>query len=1691
MDRAFLCRLMASTAVLAWTVLPQASQAQAPQAPTVASGSISINRQGATTIVTQGTDKGIIDWRSFSIGPQEAVRFDQPGRSSVTLNRVTGSELSRIDGALSATGQVWLANPNGVMIGPGGQINVGGLLATTGRIDAQQFLKTGRADIDQISKDAAIVNSGAITIGAGGYAALAAAALRNEGVIAVRAGSIAMGAGKAATVDFVGDKLISFQVTQPLDQAPANAEALLVNKGVISAAGGTVLMSARAAKGVIDNVINMSGHVVADSIRVDGGTVTVGDGGAALVSAKIDASNSEGVGGLVSVLAEKVGLMDGAVIDASGATGGGVVSIGGEWQGKGETGTKGQNATATYVAPTASINVDANKVGEGGVTVIWSDGVTRFHGTISAKGGVVAGDGGKVETSGKAALQVGPTASVVTANRSPASKAGSWLLDPTDITIQAGGAGALSGGIFAPTAASVIDPATISDGLVSGDVTIQTSAGSGGFGDIAFVSGAISYSGTAPRSLTLAADRNVTMGPGTTIAANAGRLNVSLLASATATTQDAVLGGISLQGATIATPGGSVLLAAGANGALAASGGATLGGVGVSISQNSSISLGDSTVTIRGRGRLDPSLSVDNPHGVWIDSSRIFADGAITLRGVGGDNPNSAAHGVFINNTLMGSVNSVSIDGVGGAGGSAGGGDRRGVVMVDTTITNDAGSTTVSGAGGAGADRNIGVHLVNSRVGGQRDLTLTTPQGSGSDVVLQTGLLTYGGTGTGALSILSDANVILSDQSSTNSLGSSGNVRLNPSAYATSQSDVSGGVKIGGAFILAWNNKFSLGAGQDGSLSAVGNSVIGGSGAQIADSRIVLGPGAFVANGRGGDNLSVDVAHGLSIERSTISATGGVTMSGAGGDKANLAAYGVFLNFAEINGVNGSLFIDGVGGAEVSNAKGVMIANSVLKFGETAPGAAASIISGIGGTGGGRNVGIHLDSSAITSFADLTLTTPSGSGSDIVLAGASHSAQRSFSASADANVTMADSTINSQGDVRILASAHAATQSEVAGGIRMTGGGVFAQGNFDLAAGKSGTLSAVGNSVTAENNLTLSSGVQIGFTTISLGGAMKILGTGRNDAGAVSYANGVTLYGTNIMAPGGVTIVGKGGDTATSQARGVDLQNSSFNVTAGAVFIDGTGGAAAADSKGVYLSDSYLTSFAGPLSITGISGAAGTAYRNFGIHVRGSTLTLGSFASFTTPSGAGSDIAFEATSIGFTGATAQTLSVASHANVFMYDGSAITANGGAPLNVVFKASANAQTQSEVSGGVHIHTGSISTRGGNLDLVAGKSGELLAVGNSLVQGRGVQIWENAVIDLGSGALKALGGGRSDAGDNYAQGVEIDNSVVIANGGLTLIGKGGDNALIEGHGVIVKDSKVSVLSGDININGVGGAGPAEARGVSLWNASIVQGTGKTTISGVAGATSTAPIRAGIYIDGASLSSSGHVTLTGEGPTGITISGAPTPGGGPEITAAALSISTQGTGNKINATVGGLTGPAAAAAVDLRSGTIEVNGVLIPAVTASSTATTASLPSLSGTTPTVATIASVPSIASVPTVASVPTMVTQIAEPPPIFVPFFPPPFFPPPFFPPPFFFPPPIAPTPLFISLISSPIFINSVLPQILIPAPNFGLAPPPIPFFLPPPGPGFNPAFFAPPGAVMSVVFPGLLYIASFPPPPEP
>lgn len=445
-DSRFRGKLLAacfSAALVMASIMPSALYAN-PQGGSVAAGSATISNSGNQTTINQSTNKAIINWQGFSIGPQETTQFVQPSSSSISLNRVTGNNNpSQIEGALRANGQVWLINPSGIMFHKGSQVNVAGILATTANIKDADFMAGNYHFIQSPDHNVGIVNEGNITVQDRGLVALVAPAVSNSGTITAHMGKVTLASGTEFTVDLVGDQLIQFATGSKVTQTPTDPNGRpmrdsVANHGQIYADGGQVVLSAHAAEGVVDHSINMDGVIQARSISTHNGQIVLaGNDGITQVSGTMDVSGlrSGETGGTIHITGHKVGVLAGAHLNASGNAGGGTILIGGDYQGKGVI-PKADQAELTYIDKAAVIEADATDKGNGGKVVAWSDvnnpnSSTRVYGTISAKGGPNGGDGGLVETSGHYLDVAGASVSTV----APMGKTGMWLLDPGDVSI--------------------------------------------------------------------------------------------------------------------------------------------------------------------------------------------------------------------------------------------------------------------------------------------------------------------------------------------------------------------------------------------------------------------------------------------------------------------------------------------------------------------------------------------------------------------------------------------------------------------------------------------------------------------------------------------------------------------------------------------------------------------------------------------------------------------------------------------------------------------------------------------------------------------------------------------------------------------------------------------------------------------------------------------------------------------------------------------------------------------------------------------------------------------------------------------------------------------------------------------------------------------------------------------------------
>jgi filamentous hemagglutinin family protein len=383
----------ATSLALAMACFAQQAWAADAANATVSAGAASVATAGNTTTINQSSQRAAIDWTRLSTRANEALVFNQPNAQAIALNRITGSGASELLGSLTANGQVFILNPNGVLFGAGSQVNVGGLVASTLNMSNADFMNGKHVFT---GSGGSVVNRGMLNAAPGGYLALLAPEVRNEGVMTASLGTALLAAGNKVTLNLDNGSLLGYSI----DQGAINA--LAENRQLIQANGGQVLLSARAMDSLTTATVNNTGVIEAKTLQNKAGRILL------------------------------MGDMDKGTVNVAG--------------------------TLDASAPTG-------------------------------------GDGGFIETS---AAQVKVADGAVITTLAANGNHGTWLIDPTDFTIAAGGGGLTGSGIGA---------ATLSSSLNSGNVALATNnAGGSDAGDI-HVNAAVTWN--AGTTLTLSAWRNI------------------------------------------------------------------------------------------------------------------------------------------------------------------------------------------------------------------------------------------------------------------------------------------------------------------------------------------------------------------------------------------------------------------------------------------------------------------------------------------------------------------------------------------------------------------------------------------------------------------------------------------------------------------------------------------------------------------------------------------------------------------------------------------------------------------------------------------------------------------------------------------------------------------------------------------------------------------------------------------------------------------------------------------------------------------------------------------------------------------------------------------------------------------------------------------------------------------------------
>jgi filamentous hemagglutinin family protein len=465
-------------------------------------------------------------FQEFGLDSNQIANFLSTPNIQNILGRVVGGNPSLINGLIQVTGgnsNLYLMNPAGIIFGSNASFNLpASFTATTAnrlQIGSDWFNATEPNNYANLvgnpssfafttTQPGVIVNAGNLAVNPGESINLISGNTVNTGSLSAPGGQI--------TVSAIPGKSL-LRLNQPGNLLSLDIQPTALNDN-FSALSLPELLTGNQHIRNATGLQTTNGQVVLPS-----GTVIPAESGTTIISGNINVGNSNPgkTGGTVQVLGTKVGLVDAATINASGDAGGGTILVGGDYQGKGSV----PNAEFTFGSQNAVVQADALTTANGGKVIFWADNTTRFYGNIFARGGSQSGDGGFVETSGKINLDVNGSQINTLA---PNGQAGTWLLDPSDLTIQAAGLDSNIAG--APNFNTTLSPAvlivnTILTNLAAGNVSITTSGGAGGNGDI-FLNSSVS-SATAGRTLTLTG-RYISRSGGSTISLTGAGSNLVL-----------------------------------------------------------------------------------------------------------------------------------------------------------------------------------------------------------------------------------------------------------------------------------------------------------------------------------------------------------------------------------------------------------------------------------------------------------------------------------------------------------------------------------------------------------------------------------------------------------------------------------------------------------------------------------------------------------------------------------------------------------------------------------------------------------------------------------------------------------------------------------------------------------------------------------------------------------------------------------------------------------------------------------------------------------------------------------------------------------------------------------------------------------------------------------------------------------
>ncbi|RFP24403.1 filamentous hemagglutinin N-terminal domain-containing protein [Duganella sp. BJB488] len=429
-----------------------------------------INPQGVLFGAGAQVDVGALGASSLNLSDSAFLsgRYDFAGSSGAGAVRNDGSIRVAAGGYVALIGPS-VVNHGGISAPRGGvALAAGEQVSVDLRGDGLIGVRTTRGALKALAE-----NSGAISADAGRVVLSAAAAdaltrstVNNTGIVQARGL-----AGDGGSIRLVGDGDVHAGALDVSSRAGAGGAIAVGGQfvaldGALNAdgarggsidarAGGNLSVSAAAsaagASGAGGGIAYAAGKALVENSSAasradgatDGGSITLGAGTGLASSALHSARGAAGAGGRIDASGKDVSLFS-AVLDASGQTRGGLVRVGGAFQGG--TPAAGApdlarfvtrwggaaaiaNAGTTFINDSSAIDVSARgAAGQGGTAVVWSQDITTMLGALKATG---AAAGGAVEISSKNDLRS------IGLDKVTVGAGGQLLLDPKNLIIRA------------------------------------------------------------------------------------------------------------------------------------------------------------------------------------------------------------------------------------------------------------------------------------------------------------------------------------------------------------------------------------------------------------------------------------------------------------------------------------------------------------------------------------------------------------------------------------------------------------------------------------------------------------------------------------------------------------------------------------------------------------------------------------------------------------------------------------------------------------------------------------------------------------------------------------------------------------------------------------------------------------------------------------------------------------------------------------------------------------------------------------------------------------------------------------------------------------------------------------------------------------------------------------------------------